>query len=297
MSVRLLAIALLAVCALTGMAKAEFPERTITLVVSFPPGGLTDIPARILAPEMQKRLGQSVVVENRAGASGITGGSYVVHSPPDGHTLLVSALSEVQNFYYLNVPYNALSDLVPVGKIADGPPLVLIVNTKSPFKSVGELVAFGKENPGKANFATSGVATTPAIAVSQLNSLVGTKFEQVPYKGTGPATTAVVVGDVQASFVFYPSAKGLIDGGQLRVLAVTSAQRMKDLPNVATMEELGFKGFRHSAFVGLSAPKGTPSAAIAKLNDALNESLKSATIRDRLEQLGMTIPAAFTRSS
>lgn len=289
---RLFAIALLAAYALTGAARAEFPERTITLLVSFPPGGLTDIPARILAPELQQRLGQPVVVENRAGASGITGGSYVVHSPPDGYTLLVSALSEVQNFYYLNVPYNALADLVPVGKIADGPPLVLIVNAKSPFNSVGELVAHGKANPGKANFATSGVATTPAIAVSQLNSLAGTAFQQVPYKGTGPATTAVVVGDVQASFVFYPSAKGLIDGGQLRVLAVTSAQRMKNLPNVPTMEEHGFKGFYHTAFVGLSAPKGTPSAVIAKLNDALNQSLKSSAIRDRLEQLGMTIPAA-----
>ena len=291
MFLRPFAIALLAACALTGAARAEFPERAVTLLVSFPPGGLTDIPARILAPEMQQRLGQPVVVENRAGASGITGGSYVVRSPPDGYTLLVSALSEVQNFYYLNVPYNALTDLIPVGKIADGPPLVLIVSANSPFKSVSELVAFGKANPGKANFATSGVATTPAIAVSQLNSLAGTKFQEVPYKGTGPATTAVVAGDVQASFVFYPSAKGLIDGGQLRVLAVTSVQRMKVLPNVPTMEELGFKGFHHTAFVGLSAPKGTPSAVIAKLNKALNESLKSAAVRDRLELLGMIIPA------
>ena len=139
---RLFAAILFASCALTGAARAEFPERTITLLVSFPPGGLTDIPARILALEMQQRLGAPVIVENRAGASGITGGSYVVRSSADGYTLLVSALSEVQNFYYLNVPYDALIDLVPVGKIADGPPLVLIVNAKSPFKSVADLIAY-----------------------------------------------------------------------------------------------------------------------------------------------------------
>src|SRR5690348_17536808 len=126
---------LIALCAMTGAARAEFPERTVTLLVSFPPGGLTDIPARIIAPEMQQRLGASVIVENKPGASGITGGSYVVRSAPDGYSLLVSALSEVQNFYYLKVPYNALTDLTPVGKIVDGPPLVLIVNAKSPFKS------------------------------------------------------------------------------------------------------------------------------------------------------------------
>jgi tripartite-type tricarboxylate transporter receptor subunit TctC len=165
----------------------------------------------------------------------------------------------VQNFYYLSVPYNALTDLVPVGKIVDGPPLVLIVNAKSRFKSLADLIAFAKEKPDK---------------------------------GTGPATSAVVTGDVQASFVFYPSAKGLIDGGQLRVLAVTSEQRMKSLPEVPTMEELGFKGFKHTGFVGLSAPKGTPPDVIAKLNKALNDSLQSAAVRERLEPLGMTIPAA-----
>jgi len=292
MLLRLIAGVLLMAAALSGAAKAEFPERTVTLLVSFPPGGLTDIPARILAPEMQQRLGQSVIVENRAGASGVTGGSHVVRSNPDGYTLLVSALSEVQNFYYISVPYNALTDLVPVGKIADGPALVLIVNSKSPFKSVADLIAFAKQDPKNANFATSGVATTPAIAVSQLNAIAGTSFQDVPYKGTGPATSAVVTGDVQASFVYYPSAKGLIDGGQLRVLAVTSEQRMKILPDVPTMQELGFKGFRHTAFVGLSAPKGTPPEVIAKLNKALNESLQSTAVRERLEPLGMMIPSA-----
>jgi tripartite-type tricarboxylate transporter receptor subunit TctC len=239
---------------------------------------------------MQHRLGQSVIVENKAGASGITGGSYVVRSAPDGYTLLVSALSEVQNFYYLKVPYDALTDLVPVGKIVDGPPLVLIVKATSPYKSVADLVNHAKANPTKVNFSTSGAATTPAIAVDQLNSLAGTSFIQIPYKGTGPAAAAVASGDVDASFVFYPSAKGLIDGEQLRVLAVTSGKRMNLMPSVPTMLELGFAGFEHMAFVGLSAPKGTPKEVIAKLNKALNGSLDTAAFRNRVEPLGMTIP-------
>jgi tripartite-type tricarboxylate transporter receptor subunit TctC len=292
MKLRALAGLLIAACALSGTARAEFPERTVTLLVSFPPGGLTDIPARILAPEMQKHLKTSVIVENKPGASGITGGSYVVRSAPDGYTLLVSALSEVQNFYYLKVPYDALTDLTPVGKIVEGPPLVLIVKSTSPFKNLAELIAYAKANPEKLNFSTSGVATTPAIAVSQLNSLAGTKITQIPYKGTGPAAAAVASGDVQASFVFYTSAKGLIDGGQLRVLASTGAKRLKNLPDVPTMQELGYKNFVHTGFVGLSAPKGTPPEVIAKLNKALNESLQSPAIRDRIEPLGMSIPDA-----
>ncbi len=286
--------ALLALASMSPASQAladDFPSRPITLVVSFAPGGLTDIPARILAPEMQKHLGQSVIVENKAGASGITGGSYVVRSVPDGYTLLVSALSEVQNFYYLKVPYNALTDLDPVGKVVDGPPLVLIVSSKSPYRSVADLLKYAKAHPDKVNFSTSGAATTPAIAVSQLDLLAGTKIVQVPYKGTGPAAAAVASSNVDASFVFYPSAKGLIDGGQLRVLAVTSARRLKNIPDVPTMSELGFKGFVHTAFVGLSAPHGTPASALTKLNKALNDSIVSQQFRSRIEPLGMTVPA------
>jgi tripartite-type tricarboxylate transporter receptor subunit TctC len=275
-----------------GIASAEeFPSRPVTLIVSFAPGGLTDIPARVLAPELQKNLGQTVIVENKAGASGITGGSYVVHAAPDGYTLLVSALSEVQNFYYLKVPYDALTDLEPVGKIVDGPPLVLIVNAKSSYNKLSDLIDYAKLHPDKVNFSTSGAATTPAITVSQLDLLAGTKIVQVPYKGTGPAAAAVASGDVDASFVFYPSAKGLIDGGNLRVLAVTGATRLQNIPDVPTMVELGYKGFIHMAFVGLSAPHGTPADVIAKLNTALNRSFASEAFRSRIEPLGMTLPS------
>ncbi len=247
-------------------------------MVSFAAGGLTDVPARMLAPEMQQRLGQPVVVENKPGASGVTGGSYVVRAAADGYTLLVSGISEVQNFYYIHVPYDVLTDLSPVGKIADGPPLVLVVNGKSPFKNVADLLAYAKANPTTMNFATTGPATSPAIAVSQLNALAGTQIIAVPYNGSGPAATAVVSGEVQAGFVFYPSAAGMVDSGQMRVLAVASSHRLQNLADVPTMEDLGFRNFQHDAFVGLLAPRDTPASVIGVLNKALNEFDRRACI-------------------
>lgn len=292
LAVRLWLAVLLAATALTATARAaDYPDRPITFIVSFAPGGLSDIPARILAAEMQPVIGQPIVVENKVGASGITGGSFVVRANPDGYTLLVSALSEVQNLYYLPVPYHALTDLAPVGKITDGPPVVLIVGGNSPFKSVADLIAYAKANPTGVNFSTSGPATSPAIAVSQLNALAGTTITPVPYTGTGPAAAAVVSGEVQGAFVYYPSAKGLIDAGQLRVLAVASAHRLANIADVPTMIELGFKNFAHDAFAGLSAPRDTPPAVIAVLNKALNQAIASPTFQKRIEPLGMTVPA------
>ena len=292
MRVLLLLGALAAAIAPTAIARAEdFPSRPVTLVVAFAPGGLTDVPARLLAPELQQRLGQPVVVENKPGASGVTGDSYVIRSAPDGYTLLISAIAEVQNLHYIHVPYDILTDTAPVGKIADGPPLVLVVNGKSDFKSVADLVAYAKANPGKANLSTTGPASSPAIAVAQLNSLAGTAIVPVPYNGSGPAATAVVSGEVLGGFVFYPSAAGFVDGGQMRVLAVAGAHRLPNLPNVPTMEELGFKNFRHDAFVGISAPRDTPKSAIAILNKALNESLRLPSLQERLAKFGMAVAA------
>jgi tripartite-type tricarboxylate transporter receptor subunit TctC len=288
-AVRVAGIAL-ALLTLTGQTNAQdFPRRPISLVVSFAPGGLTDLPARLLAPELQQRLGQPVIVENRAGASGVTGASYVVRAAPDGYTLLVSAIADVQNLHYMDVPYNILTDLAAVGRIADGPPLVLAVSSKSELRSVADLIAYANGHP--TNLSTTGPATSPAIAVAQLNSLAGTAIVGVPYKGSGPAATAVISGEVQGGFVFYPTAAGFIDGGQLRVLAAAGANRLPNLPDVPTMQELGFKNFQHDAFVGLSAPRDTPRATIAILNKALNESLASPDFAAQLAKFGMFIPA------
>src|SRR6202007_1284007 len=150
MRTRSIGAAVLGAVALASVARAEdFPTRAITLVVSFAPGGLTDMPARMLAPDLQQRLGQPVVVENKPGASGVIGGQYVVRAQPDGYTLLVAGISEVQNLFYINVPYKVPTDLAAVGAIADGPPLVLAVPSGSPFKSFADLMAYAKANPGK----------------------------------------------------------------------------------------------------------------------------------------------------
>ena len=272
-------------------ARAQaYPSRPITFVVSFAPGGLTDIPARILAAQMQKRIGQSIVVENRAGASGVTGGSSVWRAEPDGYTLLVNAISEVQNLFYISVPYNAVTDFAQVGKMTDGPWLLLIVPADSPYKTLAELVADAKKNSSKLNFSTSGPATSPAIAVSQLNSIEGINIVQVGYRGTGPAAGAVLANEVQGAWIWYPAARPLIEDGKVRALAVASPRRFDSLPNVPTMKELGYKNFEHSAFVGLAAPKNTPPDVIAYLNKHLNETIQTEEFRKRIEPLGMTSP-------
>lgn len=272
----------------------NYPNRPITFVVPFAAGGLSDIPARVLAAQMQDKIRQTIIVENKPGASGITGASFVVRAEPDGYTLLVNALADTQNLHYLPVPYNAIHDFALIGKITDGPPLVLIVNPKSPYKKVDDIVADAKANPSKVSFGTSGPATTPAIAVSQLNSLAHIKIAAVPYRGTGPAATAVLSGEVQAAFVFYSNAKPLADNGQVRAIAITSTKRMPTWPDLPTMAEQGYLGFEYSGFVGLAAPKNTPATIIAFLNKHLNEVIQSNAFRGRIEPLGMTMPTNNT---
>jgi tripartite-type tricarboxylate transporter receptor subunit TctC len=281
--------------ALVALAGAQaYPSRPITFVVPFAAGGLSDVPGRILAAEMQERMGQSIVVENRPGASGVTGATTVLRAEPDGYTLLVNALADVQNLHYLSVPYDPIKDFALIGMVTDGPPLVLIVNANLPYRSVADLVADAKANPTKVSFGTSGPATSPAISVSQLNALAKTSIVEVPYRGSGPAAAAVVTGEVQGAFVFYSNARPLHEEGRVRALAVASPQRMENWAQILTMGEQGYPGFDHRGFVGLAAPGKTPPAIIALLNKHLNESINSASFRRRIEPLGMTIPTDNT---
>lgn len=290
-----LTAALLVTMIWVASTKAQtYPNRPITFVVPFGPGGISDVPARLLAAEMQQRIGQPIVVENRPGASGITGASFVARAEPDGYTLLINALADVQNLHYLPVPYDAISDFALVGMIIDGPPLVLIVNATLPYQSVGDVIADAKAHPDKVSFGTSGPATSPAIAVSQLNALAKTSIADVPYRGTAQAAAAVLTGEVQGAFVFYSSAKALADAGKVRALAVASPQRIASWPDIPTMSELGFAGFDHRGFVGLAAPAHTPAAIIAILNKALNDAIHASAFRERMELLGMSVPTDNT---
>src|SRR5215468_6698863 len=271
-----------------------YPNRPITFVVSFAAGGLSDVPGRILAAEMQMRIGQSIVVENKPGASGVTGASAVWRADPDGYTLLVNALADVQNLHYLSVPYDPIKDFALIVVVVVGPPLVLIVNANLPYRSVADLVADAKANPTKISFGTSGPATSPAISVSQLNALAKTSIVEVPYRGSGPAAAAVVTGEVQGAFVFYSNARPLHEEGRVRALAVASPQRMESWGQIPTMAEQGYPGFDHRGFVGLAAPGKTSASIVTLLNKHLNDSINSASFRQRVEPLGMTVPAENT---
>jgi tripartite-type tricarboxylate transporter receptor subunit TctC len=293
-----LATVLGATClALTASASAQaqtYPNRPITLVVPFAPGGLSDVPGRVFAALTQERTGATFVVENKTGASGVLGATHVQRAEPDGYTVLVNALADVQNLHYLSVPYDPIKDFALVGQMTEGPAVVLIIDAKLPYKTLAELIADAKANPTKVSFSTSGPATSPAIALTQLNALAGTKIQDVPYRGSGEAAGAVAAGAVQGTFTFVTGAKPLVDNGKARVLAVAYAKRIPTWPDVPTMAELGFPGIEHAGFVGLAAPAKTPPQAVAWLNKALNDTITSAAFKARVEPLGMTIPSDNT---
>jgi tripartite-type tricarboxylate transporter receptor subunit TctC len=288
---RIVVAALLLVALSLSHASAQpYPNRTITMVVPFAAGGLTDVPARVLAAMLQERIGQTVLVENRPGGSGTVGGAYAVRAAPDGYTLFANSIADAQNLYFLPVPYNAIDDFSMIGMIVEGPPLVLIIDAALPYKTLAELLTDARTHPGKLSFGTSGPATSPAMALAQLNSLAKTEIAGVPYRGSGEAARNVSGGGVQGAFAFYAQAKPLADAGNVRALAVAAAKRIETWPEVPTMAELGFANFDYSGFVGLAAPARTPAPVIAFLNKELNAVIHSAEFKTRMAALGMTVP-------
>jgi tripartite-type tricarboxylate transporter receptor subunit TctC len=286
--------ALLALLLPTEAMAQTYPNHPITMIVPFAAGGLTDVPARVLAGMMQERIGQTIIVENKPGGSGTLGGSYAVRAAPDGYTLFANSIADVQNLYFLPVPYNAIDDFAMIGMIVEGPPLVLIVDATLPYKSVDELLADARINPTKISFGTSGPATSPAMALAQLNALGKTAIAGVPYAGSGEAARNVSPSGVQGAFAFYAQAKPLADSGKVRALAIARPQRIATWSEVPTMQELGFPDFDYRGFVGLAAPAKTPEPVIAYLNKALNDVVQSEAFRSRMAALGMTVPADNT---
>jgi tripartite-type tricarboxylate transporter receptor subunit TctC len=290
----LLAGALLSALLPTEAPAQDYPNRPITMIVPFAAGGLTDVPARVLAAMWQERTGQTIVVENKPGGSGTLGGGYAVRAAPDGYTLFANSIADTQNLYFIPVPYNAIDDFAMIGMIVEGPPLVLIIDAALPYKSLDELLADAKANPKKISFGTSGPATSPAMALAQLNALAKTEIAGVPYAGSGEAARNVSASGVQGAFAFYAQAKPLADGAKVRALAIARPQRIATWSEVPTMQELGFPNFDYSGFVGLAAPAKTPAAIIAYLNRELNDIVQSQEFRSRMEALGMSVPAENT---
>ncbi len=220
------------------------------------------------------------------------GGAFAVRAEPDGYTLFVNSIADAQNLYFLPVPYNAVDDFAMIGMIVEGPPLVLVVDAAQPYRTLAELVADAREHPNKISFATSGPATSPAMALAQLNLLAKTSIVGVPYRGAGEAARYVAAGAVQATFTFYAQAKPLADAGKVRALAIASPQRIATWGEVPTMAELGYPNFDYGGFVGLAAPAKTPPAIIAYLTKELNAVVQSKEFQERMTALGMIVPPA-----
>jgi len=279
------------ITALTGLPSsavaAQWPEKPVRLIVPFAPGGNTDVVARLIAPELGKAIGQTVVVENKPGASGNIGADQVAKSEADGYTLLVGTIGTqaINPSVYKNIPYDTLKDFAPITLIATVPN-VLVVNAAEPAKSVKELIANGK---GKhMTFASSGPGSSIHLSGELFKSMAQLEMTHVPYRGSALALTDIVGGQVQMMFDNLPTSISLIQSGKLRALAVTSAERSPRLPDVPTMIESGYPGFEIGAWFGVLAPSGTPDSIIHKLNKAIYEIVDTPKFEEKLLSLGAT---------
>ena len=263
----------------------DYPNRPVKLVIGFAPGGPADIVARLVGQFLSERLGQPFVIENRPGAGTTIATETVAHAASDGYTLLwTTSADEINATLYKKLNYDFIRDITPIASI-DLLPLVLEVNPAFPAKSVPELIAYAKANPGKINFATGGIGSSQHVAGELFNFLTGVKMVHVPYRGAALAVADVIAGQVQLTFSPIPLSLGYIRGGKLRALAVTSAKRSPALPDVPTVAEF-VPGYEAIATDGLAAPKGTPAEIVMLLNKAVNAALADPKIKARLESLG-----------
>ena len=269
------------------LTQPRWPDRPIRIIVPYPPGGSTDPVARLLAAELQNRLGQPVVVENRGGAAGSIGTEAVARAAPDGTTFLfhTSVLATEPSFKQ-NLPYNVLTDLVPVSLLVTGPYL-LVVNPGLPARNVAELVAFARSTPGKVNFGSAGTGSSGHLIGELFALRAGAQMVHVPYRGGGPSVTALMQNEIQFIFDTIPGSRGLVEEGRLRALAVTSAQRAPLLPEVPTIGESGLPDFANEFWLGLLAPARLPAEIQARMSEAARAALAEPGLRDRLLALGM----------
>jgi tripartite-type tricarboxylate transporter receptor subunit TctC len=295
--IRILQRAVLGTLALllaTGAWAQAYPTKTIRLVVPFPAAGTTDILAREVAQRLSVSLGQSVVVDNRPGAAGNIGSDMVAKSAPDGYTLLMGTVGThaINPSLYARMPYDHVKDFVPIVLVA-GVPNVLEVTPSLPVNSVADLIKLAKEKPGQLNFASSGSGTSIHLSGELFKTMTGVDMMHVPYKGSAPAITDLMGGQVQLMFDNLPSSLAQIKAGKLRAIAVTSAQRSPALPNIPTIAESGLPGFEASSWFGLLAPAGTPAAIVARINADVNQWLQTAEAKEKLLAQG-AIPAGGT---
>jgi tripartite-type tricarboxylate transporter receptor subunit TctC len=272
--------------ALSRVARAQaYPSRPVRIVVGFPPGGPTDILARLMGQWLSERLGQQFIVDNRPGAGGNIGVEAVVRAPPDGYTLLqVSVVNAINATLYEKQTFNFIRDVVPVASISRVP-TVMEVNQSVPARTVSEFIAFAKANPGKLNMASSGIGTSQHVFGELFKTMAGIDMVHVPYRGSAPAITDLLSGQVQVMFDTMASSIEHIRAGMLRALAVTTATRLDVLPDIPTVSDF-VPGYEASGWNGMAAPKNTPAEIIDKLNKEINAGLADSKIKARLADLG-----------
>ncbi len=269
---------------------AAYPERPITLVVPYAPGGSTDGLARGLAQRMGQALGQPVVIENKPGANTMIAASHVARAPADGYTVLMGSIASMvlNPMLYQTLSYDPDKELDTIAIIAEVP-LVLVVNPTVPANTLAELVAHDKAQPGKLNFASVGKGNPIHLAAEMLKLRTGMSAQHVPYNGSAPALTGLMGNDVQFMMDVISTSLPLVQGGKLKALAVASAERLPALPDVPTVAESGYDGYQAATWFGLVTPKGTPPEAIARLQEGVNQALADASFRDTYNAQGMVV--------
>lgn len=279
------------VSAQTTGARAEYPERTVVLLVPFAPGGPTDIIARILAESLGRSLHQTFIVENRPGAAGNIGMGIAARAQPDGYTLLLTSTAiAVNSALYKKLPYDPFKDFAPISELVDSPNIV-VVNAKSDINSIADLVAAAKKPGSKFNYASPGVGTKSHLTGEELKQRAGIEMAHIPYRGAGPAAAAVLEGTVQVGSVALPAAEAMVKSGQLKALAVTGPKRWFSMPDVPTMIEAGYPGFVSETFSALFAPAGTPKAIVDLLAAHCREAFKNQRAIDMAHAAGFEIVA------
>ena len=289
--------------ALVQAAKPDFPNRPLRYIVAFPPGGSSDIIARIVIEPLGEQLGQQVVIDNRSGASGTIGAEIAARATPDGYTLFgcnIASLA-VSPALYKNLGYDP-GAFEPIGLMGSNPN-VLAVHPAVPAATVAQFIAYAKSRPGKLNYGSAGVGTSPQLSMELFRMTAGIDLVHIPYKGGGPLVVALIGGEVQAAFSTVPTLIGAIRAGKARALGVTSTTRAPDLPDVPTIAESGMPGFEVISWQGLCAPGGVPKAALARIRAALSKALALPDTRKRFTDQGFQLTplthekfAAFIRA-
>ena len=306
-SVRFLVLALLAAVAggaLAQSAKSDFPNRPLRYIVPFPPGGSADLVARVVSAPLAEDLGRQVVVDNRAGAAGTVGAEIAANATPDGYTIFACNIASlaVSPALYKKLNYDPVAGFAPVGLIGSTPN-ALAVHPSVAATTIAEFIALAKNHPGKINYASSGVGTSPQLSMELFRMHAGIQLVHIPYRGAGPALVALIGGQVEAMFSTVPTYTGALRAGKVRLLGVTSTTRHPDLPDVPTLAESGMPGFEVISWQGLCTPAGVPQAVLARIRKGLVAALEQPEVRKQLADQGMQLTpliadkfAAFVRS-